>query len=71
LGFQEINMAEWEKEIAVLKTDIRYIRDDVNMMQKQLRDLNRTSNMGLGGLKVLLLIGGILGTIWTFMKITN
>jgi|TARA_R100001530_G_scaffold27102_1_gene21638 hypothetical protein len=64
-------MAEWEKEIAVLKTDIRYIRDDVNMMQKQLRDLNRTSNMGLGGLKVLLLIGGILGTIWTFMKITN
>ena len=71
MGFQEINMAEWEKEIAVLKTDIRYIRDDVNMMQKQLRDLNRTSNMGLGGLKVLLLIGGILGTIWTFMKITN
>ena len=71
MGFQEISMAEWEKEIAVLKTDIRYIRDDVNMMQKQLRDLNRTSNMGLGGLKVLLLIGGILGTIWTFMKITN
>ena len=64
-------MAEWEKEIAVLKTDIRYIRDDVNMMQKQLRDLNRTSNMGLGGLKVLLLIGGILGAIWTFMKITD
>jgi len=64
-------MAEWEKEIAELKTDVRYIRDDLNIMQKQIRDLNRTSNMGLGGLKVLLLIGGILGTIWTFMKITN
>ena len=64
-------MAEWEKEIAVLKTDIRYIRDDVNMMQKQLRDLNKTSNMGVGGLKVFLVIGSILVAIWTFMKITN
>tara|TARA_R100001594_G_scaffold58641_1_gene92708 strand:- start:252 stop:446 length:195 start_codon:yes stop_codon:yes gene_type:complete len=64
-------MAEWEKEIAVLKTDIRYIRDDVNVMQKQLRDLNKTSNMGVGGLKVFLVIGSILVAIWTFMKITN
>ena len=64
-------MAEWEKEIAVLKTDIRYIRDDVSMMQKQLRDLNKTSNMGVGGLKVFLVIGSILVAIWTFMKITD
>ena len=64
-------MAEWEKEIAVLKTDIRYIRDDVNVMQKQLRDLNKTSNMGVGGLKVFLVIGSILVAIWTFMEITN
>jgi len=64
-------MAEWEKEIAVLKTDIRYIRDDVSVMQKQLRDLNKTSNMGVGGLKVFLVIGSILVAIWTFMKITN
>ena len=64
-------MAEWEKEIAVLKTDIRYIRDDDNVMQKQLRDLNKTSNMGVGGLKVFLVIGSILVAIWTFMKITD
>ena len=64
-------MAEWEKEIAVLKTDIRYIRDDVNVMQKQLRDLNKTSNMGVGGLKVFLVIGSILVAILTFMKITD
>ena len=64
-------MAEWEKEIAELKTDMRYIRDDINIMQKQVRDLNKTSHMGLGGLKVLLLIGGILGAIWTFIKITD
>ena len=64
-------MAEWEKGIAELRTDVKYIREDVNIMQKQIRDLNKTSNMGLGGLKVFLLIGGILGAIWTFIKITD
>ena len=64
-------MAEWEKEIAELKTDVRYIRDDINIMQKQIRDLNKTSNMGVGGIKVFLAIGGVLGAIWAFMKITD
>ena len=64
-------MADWEKEIAELKTDVRYIRDDIGIMQKQIRDLNKTSHMGVGGLIVFLLIGGILGAIWTFMKITD
>ena len=31
-------MAEWEKDIAELKTDMHYIRDDINIMQKQIRD---------------------------------
>ena len=68
---RQINMAEWEKEIAELKTDVKYIREDIGMMQKQVRELNTTSNMGVGGLKVFLVIGTILGAIWTFMKITE
>lgn len=64
-------MAEWEKEIAELKTDVKYIREDIGMMQKQVRELNTTSNMGVGGLKVFLIIGTVLGAIWTFMKITD
>ena len=64
-------MAEWEKEIAELKTDVKYIREDISIMQKQIRDLNKTSNMGVGGIKVCLLIGGILGAIWTFIKISD
>ena len=64
-------MAEWEKEIAELRTDVKYIREDVNIMQKQIRDLNKTSHMGVGGLKVFLVIGTILGAIWTFIKITD
>ena len=64
-------MSDWEKEIAELKTDVRYISDYINIMQKQIRDLNKTSNMGVGGLKVFLVIGSILVAIWTFMKITD
>jgi hypothetical protein len=62
-------MAEWEKEIAELKTDVKYIREDVNIMQKQIRDLNKHTNMGLGGIKVLLIIGTVVGAIWTVMKL--
>ena len=62
-------MAEWEKEIAELKTDVKYIREDVNIMQKQIRDLNKHTTMGLGGIKVLLVIGAVVGAIWTVMKI--
>ena len=69
-------MSEWEKEISQLKadsaglrTDVKYIREDIAIIQKQIRDLNKTSNMGLGGLKVFLAVGGILGAIWAFMKI--
>ena len=62
-------MSDWEKEIAELKTDVKYIREDVNIMQKQIRDINKVSNMGIGGLKVALFIGGILGAIYTFFRL--
>ena len=62
-------MAEWEKEIAELKTDVKYIREDIGIMQKQVRDLNKHTNMGLGGIKVLLIIGAVIGALWTTMKI--
>jgi hypothetical protein len=61
----------WDKEkimIAELKTDVNYIREDINLMQKQIRDLSTSANMGIGGLKVALFIGAILGGIYTFMK---
>ena len=64
-------MAEWEKEIAELKTDVKYIREDVNIMQQQIRDLSKHTNMGLGGIRVLLIIGAVVGAIWTVMKIMS
>ena len=62
-------MAEWEKEIAELKTDVKYIREDIGIMQKQVRDLNKHTNMGLGGIKVLLVVGAVIAALWTLMKI--
>lgn len=65
-------MSDWDKEkvmIAELKTDVHYIREDINILQKQIRDLNSISNKGLGGLKVALFIGGILGAIYTFFRL--
>ena len=64
-------MSDWEKEIAELKTDVKYIREHVSIMQKQIRDLNSISNKGLGGLRVLLIVGGVLGAIYTWLKIIN
>ena len=67
-------MSDWDKEkimIAELKTDVHYIREDINILQKQIRDLNSISNKGLGGLKVALFIGGILGAIYTFLKLID
>ena len=65
-------MSDWEKErgiIAELKTDVKYIREDIGIMQKEIRDLSKHTNMGLGGIKVLLLIGAVVGTLWTVMKL--
>ena len=62
-------MADWEKDIAEVKTDIKYIREDIIIMQKQVRYLNKHTNMGLGGIKVLLILGAVIGAIWTLMKI--
>ena len=62
-------MSNWEKDVAELKTDVKYIREDITIMQKQIRDLNRNANMGIGGLKVALFIGGLLSAIWIFIKL--
>ena len=36
-------MSDWEKDVAELKTDIKYLREDIQIMQKQIRDLKYAS----------------------------
>jgi len=59
----------WQKDIAEVKTELKYLREDIVIMQKQVRDLNQTSNMGIGGLKVALFIGAVLGGVYTFLRL--
>jgi len=66
-----VDNSNWDKErtmIAELKTDVKYIREDISIMQKQIRDLSTSAHMGIGGLKVALFIGAVLGGLYTFMK---
>ena len=32
-------MSDWQKDIAEVKTELKFLREDVNIMQKQIRDL--------------------------------
>jgi len=64
-------MSDWEKDVSELKTDVKYIREDVAIMQKQIRDLNSISNKGVGGIRVLLLVGGVLAAIYTWLRIID
>lgn len=59
----------WQKDIAEVKTELKFLREDISIMQKQIRDLNQTSNMGIGGLKVALFIGAVLGGVYTFLRL--
>ena len=61
-------MADWEKDVAELKTDVKYIREDISIMQKQIRDLSVSAHMGMGGLKLALFIGAVLCGLYTIMK---
>tara|TARA_R100001443_G_scaffold14554_1_gene24444 strand:+ start:174 stop:371 length:198 start_codon:yes stop_codon:yes gene_type:complete len=61
----------WEKQIAELQTDIKHMLNSQEIMQKQIRDLQRMSNMGAGGLKVLLIVGACLAAMYTWIRLLD
>tara|TARA_E500000331_G_scaffold232816_1_gene223047 strand:+ start:780 stop:977 length:198 start_codon:yes stop_codon:yes gene_type:complete len=61
----------WEKQIAELQTDIKHMLHSQEIMQKQIRDLQRMSNMGAGGLKVLLIVGACLAAMYTWIRLLD
>ncbi len=64
-------MSDWEKDVAELKTDIKYLREDIGIMQKQIRDLNVSANTGMGFFKGILIIGSLLAALYTWLKIID
>ena len=57
----------WEQQIAELRTDVKHMLKSQEIMQKQIRDLQKFSSMGAGGLKALVVIGIVLGVIAKWM----
>jgi len=60
-------MADWEQQLAALQTDIKHILNSQEIMQKQIRDLQKFSSMGAGGLKALVVVGIVLGIVAKWM----
>ena len=49
-------MAEWDNEIADLKTDVKYNKEEIVITQKQVRDINTNPTKGIGGIKGLFIV---------------
>ena len=60
-------MADWEKEIAELRTDVKHMLQSQETMQREIKNLQKFSAMGAGGLKALVIIGIVLGVIAKWM----
>ncbi len=60
-------MADWEKEIAELRTDVKHMLQSQETMQQEIKNLQKFSAMGSGGLKALVAIGLVLGIFGKWM----
>ena len=60
-------MADWEKEIAELRTDIKHMLQSQDQMQQEIKNLQKFSAMGAGGLKSFVIIVIVLGVIAKWM----
>jgi len=60
-------MADWEKEIAELRTDVKHMLQSQETMQQEIKNLQKFSAMGSGGLKTLVAIGVVLGIFAKWM----
>jgi prefoldin subunit 5 len=63
----EIIVSDWEKEIAELRTDVKHMLQSQETMQQEIKNLQKFSAMGSGGLKALIAIGVVLGVIAKWM----
>ena len=62
-------MADWEQQIGELRTDIKHVLKSQDVMKTDIKNLQKFSAMGSGGLKVLVVVGIVLGIIAKWMGI--
>ena len=64
-------MSDWEKQIAAIHSDIRHIMSTQETLTKEVKELQKFSAMGAGGLKVLAVVGIVLGFVYSWVKVID
>ena len=64
-------MSDWEKHISLLHQDVKYLIQRQEIMSKEIKELQRFSAMGAGGLKVLAAVGIVLGFVYSWVKLID
>lgn len=62
-------MVDQKSQLLELKVEVRQIKNDLADIKKDLKQLMTQANMGLGGYKLILLLGGLVMFILTLMQI--
>lgn len=58
-------------KVALIEQSFLDIRNRLEKIEDSLVDLKKAANMGLGAWKGLVLVGSMVGAIWSFIKITK
>jgi len=57
--------------IALTEQALRDVEKRLDKIEKSLDSINKIASMGIGVWKAVFIIGGLLGAIWSFMRITK
>ena len=64
-------MSDWESQISLIHADVRHLMKTQETLTKEVKELQRFSAMGAGGLKVLAVVGIVLAFIYSWVKLVN
>lgn len=56
-----------EKDFGALEAEVKILINEVHLLRKEMQQVNAVINQGKGGLYVLLLAAGLVGSIFTLI----
>ncbi len=62
-------MSDWEQQVADIKKSLDEIKTEVKENRSAIQSLKQELATGKGSIKAIMWIGGLVGAIWTIMKI--
>ena len=62
-------MSDWETQMADIKKSLDEIKTEVKENRSAIQSLKQELATGKGSIKAVMWIGGVVGAMWTIMKI--